>query len=361
MKIIKLILLFVFIRTSASAQPLTIGTGYQFQTIEYFNTFKANGRWLGGDGASSIELGNNRILWLFGDSFIGNDTSLDRKKAHLINNCISIQQGKVFIPDKLKFYWNTKSNNPTAFFKASFSGWYWPGHGTMIKDRLLVFLMRISRQTGGLGFSVDGWDAALIMNPEMDPQKWMIKIIEGEKIKGRLIGSSAVLVEGKFVYAYTTIESPNQEVKLVRWKTEDAYQGLLDKKEWWIGTGWQALAQNISSAKTLFNGQTEFSVHFDSSIKKYIQVQTFGFGDASIGMRLSDNIQGEWSEPMMLFKPDTSMIIKPMIYSAKAHPEQNSKGLMITYNINSFDFSHLLANMNIYFPRMLEINIKRRE
>jgi len=55
--------------------------------------FKRDRYWLGGDGAYSLILGPGRVLWLFGDSFIGNGSSRDRKDAGIVRNTIAIQKG----------------------------------------------------------------------------------------------------------------------------------------------------------------------------------------------------------------------------------------------------------------------------
>ena len=53
----------------------------------------------------------------------------------------------------------------------------------------------------------------------------------------------------------------------------------------------------------LFEGQTEFSVHYQPDLEQYIQIQTYGFGHASIGYRLADQPEGPWSAPVIFYKP----------------------------------------------------------
>ncbi len=55
--------------------------------------FKRDHRWLGGDGASSIDLGGGRVLWLFGDSFIDARDRHLRGESVLIRNSVAIQFG----------------------------------------------------------------------------------------------------------------------------------------------------------------------------------------------------------------------------------------------------------------------------
>jgi hypothetical protein len=42
-----------------------------------------------------------------------------------------------------------------------------------------------------------------------------------------------------------------------------------------------------------------------------------------------------------------------LIYSANGHPELEGGDVVITYNVNSFDFAELIRNRDIYYPRFL--------
>ena len=103
----------------------------------------------------------------------------------------------------------------------------------------------------------------------------------------------------------------------------------------------------------MFTGQTEFSVHYSRKLKKFIQIQTFGFGKASIGYRLADELFGPWSDPVFVYTPTIKE--GEFVYTANAHPEFKSDGLLITYNINQEDLDRLISNEDIYFPRIIEV------
>jgi len=112
----------------------------------------------------------------------------------------------------------------------------------------------------------------------------------------------------------------------------------------------------------LFAGTTEYSVHWDASIEKYVQVQSLGFGPASMGVRLANRPEGPWTDLRIFFKPDYRGIESPMMYSAKAHPElNNTGGVFVTFNVNSGDFGYLVKDQSIYFPKFLTLKIKSRK
>lgn len=315
--------------------------------------------WRGADGAASIDLGNGKVVWLFSDTFIS-DSAGSRRKSEIIRNSIAIQDGYDLEKASLKYYWNNSGNKPTAFFQAKNNEWYWLGHGIMIKDRLLIFLLREKEVKTGLGFESTGWDAVLILNPKDDPSVWKMKYIEGGDTYGTTAGSAAILKDENYIYVYGAVEPGTHEVYLLRWPLKDAWSGNLSKPQWWLNDKWGARKKTDPAPESLFIGATEYSVHYDSALRKYIQVQSFGFGEATIGLRMADKPQGPWSDPYMIYTPDYTGIKKPFMYSAKSHPELKSNGIYITYNINSFDFEELLDQQAIYFPKFIKLRIEKK-
>lgn len=323
---------------------------------EYFTKDRL---WRGADGASSIAMENGKVLWLFSDTFICSDSSASRSKSKIIRNSIAIQNSNDLQKASITFYWDRSGKKPEAFFHTSGEFWFWTGHGAMIKDRLIVFLLKVHKIKTGLGFETAGWYVALISNPADDPSEWKIKYIEGPDAFGTIAGSAAVLKDQEYLYAYGAVEPATHEVYLLRWQLNRAYNGDMSVPEWWIDDKWQTRNKSKPVPKPLFIGQTEYSLHYDTSIKKFIQIQSFGFGEGQLGIRMSDRLQGKWTEPYMFYKPTYSGIKRPFMYSAKAHPEQSGDGIYITYNVNSFDFGELIKNETIYFPKFVLLKIEK--
>ncbi|MEI7492174.1 MAG: DUF4185 domain-containing protein [Bacteroidota bacterium] len=226
---------------------------------------------------------------------------------------------------------------------------------------LIIFLLKEHRIKTGIGFEAFGWYAVLISNPHEEPSKWKMQYIEGQETYGFIVGSSAVLKDEKYLYAYGAVEPATHEVYLLRWKLDEAYTGNLANPEWWINGKWAERKTLKPVPEPLFIGGTEYSVHYDSSLKKYIQIQSFGFGEGKIGIRMSDSLQGKWTEPFMFYTPEYPGVKSPFMYAAKAHPELPGKGIYITYNVNSFDFSELAENQTIYFPKFILMRIVKND
>lgn len=320
--------------------------------------FKNDRVWRGADGAGSIDLGNRRVLWLFGDSFISGDWTGARNGA-MVRNSVAIQQG-YDLAAPVKYNWRGAGKKHDSFFPAVGDTWFWPGHGAMIDDRLVVFLFQMKGVKTGLGFESINWQIVLISNPTETPDKWDIKFVDGPETFGVLAGSAAVILNGEYLYAFSAQGPSTNEAYLLRWRRDAVYRGDLSNTEWCIEGKWMKRVTREPIPKPLFPAQTEFSVHWDEKIRKYVQVQSFGFGKANIGARLSNRLEGPWSEPQIFYKPEYSGIADAMMYSAKAHPElRNPDGVYVTYNVNG-DFFHLLKNQNIYFPKFITLQIREK-
>lgn len=335
-----------------SGYSITVTTSNE--TDNYFTTDLV---WRGADGASSVDLENGKVLWLFSDSFICSDSSGDRNKSTIIRNSIAIQDGHDVKTARIKYYWDKSKKAPEAFFQTQGKFWFWTGNGIMVKDKLLIFLMKVHRVKKGIGYEAFGWYAVLVSNPLDEPSKWKMHFIEGGETFGTIAGSAAILNDSNYVYAFGAVEPATHEVYLLRWKMEDAYLGNLSHPEWWLNGKWAERNTKYPIPEPLFIGGTEYSVHYDTTLKKYIQIQSFGFGAGQIGIRMSDSIQGKWSEPYMFYTPQYPGVKKPFMYAAKAHPELKGDGVYVTYNVNSFDLGELIENQTLYFPRFILVKI----
>ena len=332
----------------------------RFEVTEADNSiFKTDKYWRGADGAATIDLENGKILWLFSDTFIDTQGTGKRKGSKMINNSLAIQIGNEIEKAELLFYWKKKGKKPEAFFDKPGKTWFWTGHGAVVNGKLLIFLFEEKSTKKGLGFESIGWWLAIIDNLNDDPGKWKIKYIKGPDTFGVIVGSPAVLKDKDYVYAFGVKEPGKHETYLLRFKKDHITEGDLSGMEWWTNNEWKTNISVVPESSALFDAQTEFSVHFDKNLNKYIQIQTYGFGHSSIGFRLADHLQGAWSKPVIFYEPVLNE--KEFNYSANSHPELKSDGIIITYNVNNFDFSVLVKNENIYFPRIIKLRIINKE
>src|SRR5262245_29675545 len=126
--------------------------------------FHRDPRWLGADAAFSVPLGGGRVLWLFGDTFVGIGESPARRGSVMVRNTVAIQTGLDPRTAAMAFRWRTEGGRPASFFAEDGDRWYWPLHGIRLADgTLALFLARLRATPGeGLGFVAEGWRLALV-------------------------------------------------------------------------------------------------------------------------------------------------------------------------------------------------------
>ena len=75
--------------------------------------------WIGSDVCHSIDLKNNRILFLFGDTIIGKTHKNERSKDFkMINNAIGLMNSSRKEPKKMDFFWEIEKE-PKSFFQTA--------------------------------------------------------------------------------------------------------------------------------------------------------------------------------------------------------------------------------------------------
>lgn len=322
--------------------------------------FRRDPQWAGADGAYSIDLGQDRTLWLFGDTWIDPSGRHTRHGAEMIRNSVAIQTGRDPSTADITFYWReTPDGKPASFFADAGDEWYWPGHGIRLGDCLLLFLNRVRSSEGGLGFESAGWDAILVNNPDEAPSSWQLTSLEApQNTLGVVVGSASVVRSGDHLYAFGSMEAvKSHPMYVVRWPVEAARQGRLKAFEWWAGSdkGWVSDTSSAARWPAFEGGQTELTVHYDSVGHQFIGVQHVGFGPADVALRTAPELTGPWSEPRVIYRPSEYYRKNIMIYAAKAHPQLKGADLVLTYATNTFDFSEHLSDNRIYYPRFVRL------
>ena len=158
--------------------------------------FHSDPRWLGGDAAFSVDLGLGRVLWLFGDSFVGSKSGQTRRQSQMARNTVAIQTGYDPSTASIKFYW--KAQGSGSFFADEGQNWFWPSHGVRIGERLLLFynIVKPSSTPGPFGFAEDNWSAFLITNPSDEPLRCDIRKLDVRRNPWHILVGIAVVREG---------------------------------------------------------------------------------------------------------------------------------------------------------------------
>jgi hypothetical protein len=347
-------------RPADDAQPLSVRAE---PWPEADALFRKDPRWRGGDDAYSVDLGGGRLLWLFADSFIAAGGGA-RRGSEMVRNSVAIQRGYDPSSADIRFYWTTRGGKPASFFAESGKVWHWPGHGIRLGDTLVIFLMKVRPIKTGFGFEVFGWAAVAVDNPDDEPSRWQVRRLETpDNNFGVIVGSASVLRVGDYVYAFGAEEPRNHNVFVVRWPVSDVINGDLMSPRWWAGesAGWVAQSRLRERPPAVFLGaQTEFTVHYESRLKRFVQIQTEGFGDAEMAVRWATEMTGPWSSKQKFYRPEEASRADALIYAGKAHPTLTGAEMVLTYVVNSRDFGRLVNDESIYYPRFLKVRFESK-
>jgi Domain of unknown function (DUF4185) len=337
--------------------------------------FRGRGPWLGADSAYSVDLRGGRVLWLFGDTFVdpARDGSRTNGPNQFVRNSVALQTTE---PDstpydlsqsQLQFFTGpVRDGVASSFFPETADGdWYWPLSGIRLSDGpLLLFRMRVRKVTTGFGFAVTGWDAVAVDDPDRAPDSWVLRSVQDQTERAeRLVGAS-VMQHGDHLYAYAAKNADaDHSLYLARFSVA-SLRGLardaLADPEWYTAQGFQRQSAGAIPVPVLSGGQIEVSVHFQSQLQRFVEIQTRGLfasdPQTAITLRTSERPEGPWSDPVAIWTPrappnaDSS---KLLTYAAKAHPEQRGGDLILTYMQN--DVSSPTPIDAVYYPEVLRV------
>ena len=318
--------------------------------------FHSNPHWLGGDGASSVDLDGERVLWLFGDSFINEGDSKSRFDAALVRNSIAVQSGRNPAKAAMRFFWRIRKGKPASYFQEEGKEWFWPGSGATMKSTLIIFLVKVRESKGELGFEPSGWKAVLIAETGKDPNRWNARYLPCPPSRRILVGSSSTLIVDGYLYAFGTDWKDNS-VYLVRWPLRDACKGDLSQPRWWMGgiDKWMEGKPSEPKPVPVFTGgQVEFSVHYEPRIKRFLQIQTLSLQNPCLAVRSSSGLTGPWTLPVCFYQPPEKSLPGMLIYAGKAHKVFKGADLAFTYAVNTTDKKKFLDDMAVYYPVVLK-------
>ena len=334
---------------------------------EYESLFQNDKGWTGADGAYSIMISNETILWLFGDTWIGEIKGGRHINARIVNNSIALQHGRRAVNASVEFYYGqTQNDKPAAFFRPiQDQGWFWIYHGARTSRGLFLFLMQMERtdEKAVFGFQMIGSWLAAVANPEDPPPAWRIRMQKIPwatfKASGNTFFGSTLLQVSGYLYIYGISEDIGKEFHrkymIVARVPEN---GLDDFAQWrFFGNGrWTA---DLDEASRLCeNMANEYSVSYQPELKKFIAVYSENGISRNIMARLASRPYGPWSAPVRLYQcPEAEWDKDFFCYAAKAHPDisLHPDELIVTYVANSTDFQKVAVDTRLYRPRFLRV------
>lgn len=309
-------------------------------------------RWRGGDAAYSVAIPGDRVLWLYGDSFVGlGDGGENRSGRTMVRNTLAVQTGRDPSTATMRFF-DGGQGEPAAFFPAEDELGIWPGPASRVGDGLLLTFTRIRAVKTGLGFETVDSKATRVAAAMGPPTTWTFEPVAlPETPAGTQLGLGAHLENDGWLYAYVPIEPGRHDVFVGRWPLAALEAGNTGAMTWWSGSAWAPTADGAAAVAT--DVQTEFSV---SAVGDELwMISTLGFGAVDIAVRTAPRPEGPWSQPRHLYRPPEYGKDGVLVYSAKAHPHLRGAPLVLTYSTNRTDFWDLAADLSVYFPRFVRV------
>lgn len=345
--------------------------------------FHRDGRWVGADSAYSVDLGRGRVLWLFADTFV--DPAADGVRSNgptwFARNSVAIQHAPAGAPPEtgydpvraeMSFAWRSAPDGAARSFFADVDDpehWVWPLHGVRLPSGpLLLFRMHVRRTDGGLGFSLSGWDAVAIDDPDAPPDAWRARVVQPETSAHALLLGAALLVHDGALYAYAVRNDDRAHaVHLARFALSELAAlpaGALADPEWHCGASGFARQSTGATPAALFeDGQTELSVHFDARSGRFVELQMRGLWlsepTTALAQRTAPRPEGPWSPLAALYRPPEAQrpdVAQLVAYAGKAHPEQRAAGGALVVSYVAHHLGAPVPPDAVYWPRLVRVH-----
>jgi hypothetical protein len=338
------------------------------EPVETLNeAFRGSAEWRGSDCAYSFPIGENKSLWLFGDTMIHQQNSHDV----MINNTAAWldQSGPGEL--SMQFFWKIKDGQPASILKPEEGDeWYWPGDGIVSDGKIWLFVKRVRRtkKPGPEEFQFDWFaDDLLCLEPaDGDPTQWTSKTFSLPEQHGKTLFGTACVSDNQYMYVYCSwakLASGLDAHPAIVARISKASLPYSSSTDWqyWSKTKKAWVADQNDATILFLDAAPEMTVSYLPSLRKYVAVYMPTLSD-KILMRIAPKPEGPFSDPILLYRTPESQIKldgKTVgVYSAKAHPElspSNSHELIITYCSNPGGMNEHGMRPDLYFPHALKV------
>jgi hypothetical protein len=341
-------------RTLAAAPTVTVratpDTAFQGLFESYGNDNTLLDDWTGADGALSVALPDGRVLWDFSDTFLGLVRSNGSRPPGqpFINNSMIVQDGDTLVQT---LHGGTPASPTSLIIPTDQDSWYWVGDMTVEGDRLRVFVMEFTRTGSGIfDFKWVGNAIASFVLPDLTMES--VTPTHGE---GGVMYGAALLEEDGYTYVYGTedVSGTEKYLHIARATAGD----ILGAWEFYTGTGWSS--DPAASARLLKGVGNGFGV---AKVGKRFILFTMDslapFSDELV-LYSSKSPAGPFGHRTHVYStPETQQGL--FTYDAHVHPEfTDASGLLVSYDVNTFDAGELLSNVDSYRPRFIRVKVGR--
>ena len=328
--------------------------------------------WLGADDAYSVPLAKNKSVWLFGDTFVGGpQTKLRSKAKTMVRNSVGIS---VCVPGSrctLKYFWSKQySSHPRSFFDTGTDDlWYWPLDGFLSGNTLYISLLAVRNKPNAtakdvFGFEIAGTKLATVANAHDSPAQWKIHI--EDLTDARLWAGVSIVHDGAYLIWYTQVRDSETHGYMTAMRVPvDKVATLANAWEYLRKDGrWVPGLAGDDAMHVIDQPISEMSVRYHAADQKWIALSTGPeFPSPHAVVRTAETPIGPWSEPKTIYQFPEMKTAYPhydkdtFCYAVKEHIECSDAKIAMTYACNSLVVSKAVANMNIYRPVPVILNL----
>lgn len=328
--------------------------------------------WLGADDAYSVPIGPDTSVWLFGDTFVGTkETKLRSQYKEMVRNSIGISVCKPDATCTTNYYWQKPdSDKPRSFFDTGTDElWYWPMDGFLRGRTLYVPQLAVRNKPNAtpqdvFGFEIVGTKLAIVDDVSIPPEKWHISV--RDLTEARLWAGTSLLADGKYVIWYTHVNGGEGQGYMTAMRVpqdkmanpSSAWEYLRKDGQWASGLAGEDAMHVIDQPIS------EMSVRYHPSIKKWLALSTGPeFPSTRAVVRIADSPVGPWSKPRTIYEFPEMKSSNPgydkdtFCYAVKEHTEFTTAKIAMTYVCNSMVVKKAVANMDIYRPRVVILDL----
>lgn len=365
---------------AAPATTAAPGGGLAVPAPEWTALFDRDSGWTGADGIYSIPLdgeerpgGRGPTFFTFSDTFIG-DVAADGSRAPgstLVNNTNAILAGTAPDPTAIDFSYRTSAAGAALAMvvprpATGVRTWFWPNDGVVVDGRLFLYSLRMREGGGGaFNFAVDG--ISLLATPATSrplfdryqqtsaPLYRAAAPGRGESYYGLAVlpntaAAGAPEADG-YLYVYG-LQNDKYNKRLLVARVAPRQITDFAAYRFWTGRAW---SPDIAAASPVTGRlSSEFSVS-PLADGRYVLVFQLDGLSAQVAVRYSNTPVGPWSDYEVVYTaPEDTRTPNSYTYNAKAHPHLSTPDrLLISYNVNTFDFAENIADADIYRPRFI--------
>jgi Domain of unknown function (DUF4185) len=381
----------------SAAVPITIDDSWNA-------VFDRHDGWTGADCAGTVNLRDGRLLWLFGDTWIGSIRDGKRLPgATMVNNSIAIHPidptapWKAPDPASVRFAWGAaNAGQPTAWAipvpknngeptANNAREWLWANGGGLLLERpqgtrrLLAFFFRVRTNPKGKGvwtFTVAGTTLVIVDQVAEPIDRWQMRVVDlpnwvqskaspSKPADAEMTWGMATCLNPETAHA----KSPDLLIYGIR-RSGFLNDGLILARApaaaidhfqaWQFYAGNNCWSNEAKAAKPIANGLvSEFSVERLEIPGRptWILVQSEPLLGKRIFVRMALKPEGPWSARKTVATiPDVERNKSYFTYAAKGHADISRQGeLLITYLVNSQEFGDLVRDTTIYHPKVLRL------